>query len=62
MTFELTDQECEFLRETLEAAHRGTIHELHHSDASEYRRMLRERVRIIEALMSRLTGVPAGPE
>ena len=61
MTFEITDQEGEILREMLEAAHKGTIHELHHADASEYRRMLKDRLRIIETLISRLTGAYAHP-
>ncbi len=54
MTLELTDQEFDFLKELLAAAHREKIHELHHTDATDYKRILKEKVRIIEELTARL--------
>jgi hypothetical protein len=54
MKLELTDQECEVLLELLETAHRGTIHELHHTDAAEYKRLLKEKQRIIEEMISKV--------
>jgi hypothetical protein len=55
MFINLTDQECDYLKELLEAAHIEKIHELHHTDLSDYKRILREKVRIIEELMTKLT-------
>ena len=60
MNLELTDQECEVVLELLEAAHRGKIHELHHTDASEYKRLVKEKVRIIEELISKVALHGAG--
>lgn len=55
MTFELNDRECEFLRELLEATHKETLHEIHHTDTANYKRLLRDQVKVIEELRAKLS-------
>lgn len=54
MTLDLTDQEREYLEELLEAAHKNKLHGLHHAQTSDYKLILKDKVRIIEALESKL--------
>lgn len=53
-TIELTDQEREYLLEVLENAQKEKLHELHHADSSDYKRLLRHRLEILEALAAKL--------
>ncbi len=52
--FDMTSDEREYLRETLEAAHTQLLHELHHVHRKEFRGILRQRVEINEKLLERL--------
>jgi hypothetical protein len=54
MKIELNSQQCELLRELLEAAHRDRVHELHRTTALGYKRILREKVELIEDLCERV--------
>ena len=53
-TLELDPSERELLIEILEASQKEKLHELHHADSSEYKRLLRHRLETIEKLASRL--------
>jgi len=54
MTIELTDHQRELLTEVLEAAHRDTVHELHRTDSLSYKKLIREKITIIESLCSKI--------
>ena len=58
MTFDITEQEREYLLEILEARHVELLHELHHTDARDFREMLRRNVETVEGLKSKLKGEP----
>lgn len=51
---ELNEQERECLLEVLETAQKEKLHELHHTDSSDYKRLLRHRLEILEALSAKL--------
>lgn len=61
MTLHLTEQEREFLIELMEMAHREKLHELHHADSSDYKKLLRHRVTLIESLSAKLAAVEVAP-
>lgn len=52
--FDMTTDEREYLKETLEAAHTQLLHELHHVHRSQFRNLLRSRVDLNEKLQERL--------
>ena len=51
----ITEQEKGHLLEMLEANHKDLLHELHHTDTADYKEMLREKIRVVESLQSKLT-------
>lgn len=57
MHIELTDHQRELLTELLEAAHRDRTHELHRTDSLSYKKLIREKIAIIEDLCDRLAVV-----
>lgn len=57
MTIELTDHQRELLTDLLEAAHRDRTHELHRTDSLSYKKLIREKIVIIEDLCDRLAVV-----
>jgi hypothetical protein len=57
-TIELNEQEREYLLEVLEAATKEKLHELHHADSSDYKRLLRHRLELLESLTAKLLPVP----
>lgn len=59
MHIELTDHQRELLTELLEAAHRDRTHELHRTDSLSYKKLIREKIAIIEDLCDRLSVVQA---
>jgi hypothetical protein len=59
MMLNLTDAEQEFLLELLEARHTSMLHELHHTDTYEYKRMLEQKVDLLENLREKLQHVPS---
>jgi hypothetical protein len=58
MTFDITEQERELLLEVLEARHVELLHELHHTDARDFKEMLKRKVEVVEGLKSKLKGEP----
>jgi len=54
MTLELTKEEREYLMTLLEATHREKLHELHHTDRSEYKSIIRSEIAMIETLRVKL--------
>ena len=56
MTIQLTTQQSEMLKELLEAAHRDTVHELHRTSALGYKKLLREKIALIEAICESLAS------
>jgi hypothetical protein len=56
MTLELTDSERDYLVALLEAAHKGKLHELHHTDTADFKKLLKEELALIEGLRERLGG------
>ena len=57
LTLELDSHERQLLIEILEAAEKEKLHELHHADSSEYKRMLRARLELIQRIADRLRDV-----
>ena len=58
MTFDITDEEREYLLEILEARRAELLHELHHTDTLDFKEMLKQKVALVEGLKSKLTGAP----
>ncbi len=54
LTLTLDAKERELLVEMLEAAEKEKLHELHHASSSEYKRLLRSRLTLIERLADKL--------
>ena len=54
MMFELTDHERELLTELLEHAHKDKQHELFRTDSLSYKQMLREKLAVIEGIVSKV--------
>jgi hypothetical protein len=59
LTLELDRQERQLLIEILEAAETQNLHELHHADSSDYKRMLRARLEAIQGMAERLQETAA---
>lgn len=59
MTLELTEHERAFLVEVLETLHPELLHELHHTDAHDYRVFLRKRLETLESLTARIAAIAA---
>jgi hypothetical protein len=59
MMLNLTDAEQEFLLELLEARHTSMLHELHHTDTYEYKRLLVQKVDLLENVREKLQQVPS---
>ena len=56
MTLELTDKERDYLMTLLEATHREKLHELHHTDASDYKILVKREIALIETLSAKLSA------
>lgn len=56
MTLELTDKERDYFIALLEATHREKLHELHHTDAKEYKALVKAEISMIEALRTKLSA------
>ena len=54
MTFDINDQEREYLLEILEARRAELLHELHHTDTLDFKEMLKRKVELVEGLTSKL--------
>ncbi|HSB27746.1 MAG TPA: hypothetical protein VLE19_07820 [Pyrinomonadaceae bacterium] len=54
MSLTVTDAEREFLLELLEARYTSMLHELHHTDTNEYKKLLEKKVELLETLKEKL--------
>ena len=54
MKLDITDEERELLAELFEEKQKHLIHEINHTDTSDFRRMLRKKVEVLEGLMRKL--------
>jgi len=54
MTFDITSQELELLREVLEEKQKHLIQEINHTDTIDFERMLRQKLDLLEELMRKL--------
>ena len=59
MTVDITDQEKEFLLELLETKSTALLHEIHHTDARDYKEMLKQRMDLLERLRAKLDSSPS---
>jgi hypothetical protein len=59
MVLNLTTQEKDYLLEVLEARHAEMLHELHHTDTADYRKLLRQNLELVEALKEKLKKADA---
>ena len=48
MVLEITNSEKELIFELIESAHREMIHEIDHTDAREFKRLLQEKLELLE--------------
>lgn len=56
MTIDINDREQQALAEMFEAAEKQLIAGIDHSDVRDYRKKLKERLRILEGLHVKITG------
>ena len=61
MTLDITEQERVLLLELLEAKNTAMLHELHHTDARDYRDYVRQRIGLLEGLKSKVGGAQPSP-
>jgi hypothetical protein len=54
MTLEITNSEKDLIFELIEAAHREMIHEIDHTDAREFRKLLQEKLDLLEHVGSKI--------
>jgi hypothetical protein len=54
MKLDLDDREAEYLLSVLLDAHKNLLHDLHHTDAGEYKDRVEAQVALNDALMRRL--------
>lgn len=59
MMINITVEEREALLELLEAKRKAMLHELHHTDTNDYKNMLRQRIDIIEGLITKVESLPS---
>ena len=54
MTLDITELERMLMLELLEAKNTAMLHELHHTDARDYKEYVRQRIQLLEELKSKL--------
>ena len=59
MTLDITDQERELLVELLAAKNTAMLHELHHTDARDYRELVKQRIEVLEGLRAKVEALPS---
>ena len=59
MKVDMTDQETEFLLELLETKNTAMLHEMHHTDARDFKQMLKQKMELLEALRAKLGSSPS---
>ena len=58
MALNITDQERVLLLELLEAKNTAMLHELHHTEARDYRDCVKQRIDLLEGLKSKVDALP----
>lgn len=56
MTLDISEQERMLLLELLEAKNTAMYHELHHTDARDYKGYVRRKIELLEGLKARMEG------
>jgi hypothetical protein len=59
MQLELNENERAYLIEEFRNAHARLLHELNHTDTSDYKAMLKEKIDLVEALQKRVDELRA---
>ena len=54
MMLDLTDEERELLVELLETRYKTMLHEIHHTDTYEYKRLLQQKANLMEKLREKM--------
>ena len=54
MTFELNEEEREFLVSLLEGVYREKFHELHHTDTADFKTLVKAEIALLESLRAKL--------
>ena len=54
MMLDLTDEERELLVELLETRYKTMLHEIHHTDTYEYKRLLQQKADLMEKLREKV--------
>jgi len=59
MPLDISIQERDFLLELLNEKHIAMLHELHHTDTSEFEELLKEKIELLEGLKVRIEQLPS---
>ncbi|MCM2264679.1 MAG: hypothetical protein NDI73_05740 [Desulfuromonadales bacterium] len=59
MRLDITEQERVLLLELLEAKNTAMYHELHHTDAREYKDYVKRQIEVLEGLKPKVAGAAA---
>lgn len=54
MSLTLTDQEREYLLDLLQTTQTETRHELHYTDAADYKQLLKQQLDVVKSLLAKL--------
>jgi len=57
MVLEITNSERDLLFELIESAHREMIQEIDHTDARDFRKLLQEKIELLEHVGAKIAGV-----
>jgi len=57
MKLDLTDEERELLVELLETRYKTMLHEIHHTDTYEYKRLLQQKADLMEKLREKVENL-----
>jgi hypothetical protein len=61
MNISLTDSERELLVEVLDARHTAMLHELHHTDTYDYKKLLEDKINLLEKLTDKVKSAFSTP-
>ena len=57
MVLEITNQERDLIFELVEAAHREMIHEIDHTDARDFKKLLQDKLELLEHVGAKIGAV-----
>ena len=60
MVLEISNSERELLFELIEVAHREMIHEIDHTDAREYKKLLQDKLELLEHVGAKIYAARDG--